>query len=95
MGSTLSYAAANEPNYIDITTNADALFDLGMVCASGAGGTVVDLVQAHKWFNLAALIGSEAAASARAEIACDMTARDIALAQKAARAFLSEHRVAA
>ena len=66
----------------------DACYDLGMVYASGAAGIGIDLIEAHKWFNLAAVAGSEAAHACRSEIAEDMTAREIAEAQKAARAWL-------
>jgi TPR repeat protein len=66
----------------------DACYDLGMVYSSGAAGIDVDLIEAHKWFNLAAVAGSEAAQACRSEIAEDMTAREIAEAQKAARAWL-------
>jgi TPR repeat protein len=68
--------------------NTDAFYDLGMVYSSGAAGIDVDLIEAHKWFNLAAVAGSEAAQACRSEIAEDMTAREIAEAQKAARAWL-------
>ncbi|WP_404335069.1 hypothetical protein AB2M62_15155 [Sphingomonas sp. MMS12-HWE2-04] len=68
--------------------DADACYDLGMVYSSGADGVGVDLVEAHKWFNIAAVSGSEAAQMCRAEIAEDMTAREINDAQKAARAWL-------
>jgi TPR repeat protein len=66
----------------------DAFYELGMVYSSGAAGIGVDLIEAHKWFNLAAVAGSEAAQACRSEIAEDMTAREIAEAQKAARAWL-------
>ena len=69
-------------------TNSTAWFELGICYSSGTGGAVIDLVEAHKWFNLAAMTGSEQAQEWRAEIACDMTPRQIADAQKAARAFL-------
>lgn len=67
-----------------------AYFDLGMAYSSGSGGTIVDLIQAHKWFNLAALGGSEQAQEWRAEISEEMTAREIAEAQRQARAWLNE-----
>ena len=67
----------------------NACYDLGMVYSSGAAGIDVDLIEAHKWFNLAAVAGSEAAQACRSEIAEEMTAREIAEAQKAARAWLS------
>lgn len=66
----------------------DAYFDLGMAYSSGGGGIAVDLVEAHKWFNLAAVGGSLRGQECRAEIAEDMTAREIVNAQKAARAWL-------
>lgn len=93
MGSSIAYAASFQ-NYIDSARggDADALLDLGMIFSSGSGGTIVDLVEAHKWFNLAALGGSEEGHYRRAEIAEEMTPREIAVAQKAARAFLSEAR---
>lgn len=68
--------------------DANACFDLGVVYSSGAEGIAVDLVEAHKWFNIAAVSGSEPAQHCRAEIAEDMSAREIITAQKAARAWL-------
>jgi len=62
--------------------DADALYDLGMAYSSGSGGIEVDLIAAHKWFNLAALNGSEAATMRRADISDEMTAREIAEAQR-------------
>jgi TPR repeat protein len=35
--------------------NVDALYELGVAFSSGSGGTHIDLIQAHKWFNLAAV----------------------------------------
>ncbi|MEI9926516.1 MAG: SEL1-like repeat protein [Sphingomonas sp.] len=68
--------------------DSQACFDLGIVYSSGAEGTDIDLIEAHKWFNLAAMSGSIRAQECRAEIAEDMTAREIIEAQKAARAWL-------
>ncbi|MGY4394870.1 TPR repeat protein [Sphingomonas sp. UYAg733] len=68
--------------------DADACYDLGMVYSSGAAGIDIDLIEAHKWFNLAAVAGSEAAQLCRSEISEDMTAREISVAQKSARAWL-------
>ena len=67
----------------------DALFELGVSYSTGREGTVVDLIEAHKWFNLAALNGSERGQECRAEIAEEMTAREIAEAQRQARAWLA------
>jgi TPR repeat protein len=65
-----------------------AYYDLGMVYSTGASGIGVDLIEAHKWFNLAAVAGNVAAQECRAEIAEDMTAREISVAQRAARDWL-------
>lgn len=69
--------------------DVDALFELGVTFSTGRCGTVVDLIEAHKWFNLAALSGSKRGQECRAEIAMEMTAREIAEAQRQARAWLS------
>lgn len=68
--------------------DATACYDLGIVYSSGAEGMDIDLIEAHKWFNLAAMSGSERAQECRAEIAEDMSAREIVEAQKAARAWM-------
>lgn len=68
--------------------DVNALFDLGIAFSTGAGGVDVDMIEAHKWFNLAALNGSEEAMMCRADISDDMTAREIAEAQRQARAWL-------
>lgn len=67
----------------------DACFDLGMAYSCGTSGCDVDLIQAHKWFNLAALYGDERGQRLRAEIAEEMTAREIAEAQREARAWIA------
>ena len=69
--------------------DADALYELGVVYSTGTHGVEVDLVEAHKWFNLAALNGSARGQESRAEIAEEMSAREIAEAQRQARAWLS------
>lgn len=68
--------------------DVSAYFDLGMAYATGATGIEIDLVEAHKWFNLAALGGIDQAQQCRAEISEDMTAREIAEAQRQARTWL-------
>jgi len=67
-----------------------ALYELGIAYSTGTGGVEVDFVEAHKWFNLAALNGSAMAQECRADIAEDMTAREIAEAQRQARAWLAD-----
>jgi uncharacterized protein len=68
--------------------SVSALFDLGVAYSTGTGDIEIDLIEAHKWFNLAALNGSEEAMVCRAEISDEMTAREIGEAQKQARAWL-------
>jgi uncharacterized protein len=70
--------------------DADALYELGVAYSSGTDGVDVDLIAAHKWFNLAALNGIDRGHECRAEISEDMTAREIAEAQRQARAWLME-----
>jgi TPR repeat protein len=70
--------------------DAEALYELGIAYSTGTYGLEIDLVEAHKWFNLAALNGSRRGQECRAEIADEMTAREIAEAQRQARAWLAE-----
>ena len=76
--------------------DVSAYFDLGVAFSTGSHGAVCDLIEAHKWFNLAAVAGHEDAQSCRAEISEEMTAREIAEAQRRAREWLgaSARRVA-
>ena len=65
----------------------DMLFELGMMYSVGRD-VPVDLVSAHKWFNLAAMKGSIDAIRLRREIASQMSDVEIATAQRAARDWL-------
>ena len=63
--------------------------------ARDKGGSVVacidvatDMVAAHKWFNLAAVRGVEAAKSWRNQLAAEMSTGQIAEAQRLAREWL-------
>ena len=66
----------------------DALYNLGLAYSTGQG-VEVDFVAAHKWFNLAAMKGSEIAKSWRAQISGEMNFNQIAEAQRLAREWLS------
>lgn len=66
-----------------------ALFDLGVVYSTGGHGVACDLIEAHKWFNLAAVKGHEEAQLCRADISEEMTAREIAEAQRRARQWMA------
>jgi TPR repeat protein len=70
--------------------NAEAFFELGIFYATGRE-MAADLVAAHKWFNLAAINGNPEAALHRQQIAGEMSAREIADAQRAAREWLRLH----
>ena len=72
-----------------------AFFDLGVAYSTGSHGVECDLVEAHKWFNLAAVGGHEEAAMCRHDVADEMTAREIAEAQRRAREWLRSERRAA
>jgi uncharacterized protein len=72
---------------VDTSSIPDVLFERGLYWASGRSG-VVNLVAAHKWFNLAALKGRTDAIRLRREIAEMMSEREIATAQREARAWL-------
>ena len=67
---------------------ASSLFELGMMCSAGQSEPV-DLIAAHKWFNLAAMNGHPLAIRMRQEVAHEMTASEIAAAQRSARNWLA------
>lgn len=91
MGSSMKSAAFLIQNRMAKAEAGDveALFELGIAYSTGGAGVDVDLVAAHKWFNLAALNGSERGQECRADIADEMSAREIAEAQRQARAWLA------
>jgi TPR repeat protein len=66
-----------------------AYFELGVAFSTGSHGIACDLVEAHKWFNLAAVAGHEPAQLCRADVSEEMTAREIAEAQRRAREWIA------
>jgi TPR repeat protein len=72
------------------TAMPDALFELGMLYATGRD-VAANLVVAHKWFNLAAARGNSSALNYRVEVAREMSFEQIAEAQKLAREWLQTH----
>ena len=68
----------------------DMLFELGMMYSVGRDAPV-DLIAAHKWFNLAAVKGNTEAIRLRREIASQMSDAEIATAQRAARDWLRDN----
>jgi uncharacterized protein len=81
MGLEEIYAAAREGA-------ADACYDLGLRFSAG-DGVEFDRIEAHKWFNLAVMAGVEEARSYRAELASEMSAAEVASAQRKAREWLA------
>ena len=69
----------------------DAFYNLGLAFATGQGGIEVDLISAHKWFNLAAVHGVREALSERAALAREMSNSEIAEAQRQAREWTRSH----
>ena len=69
---------------------ADILFELGMMYATGRDCDV-DVVAAHKWFNIAAIKGSARAAELRAELSATMSKAEIAQALREAREWMTMH----
>ena len=70
-----------------VNASGEALYQLGIMYAAGRS-VPADLVSAHKWFNLAAMRGNSDAIRLRREIAEEMSAAEIAEAQRAARDWL-------
>jgi TPR repeat protein len=68
----------------------DALLELGLMYCSGRG-VGMDLVEAHKWFNLAAVRGNDDARTYRSEIARELSRREIGEAQRRARLWLTRN----
>ncbi len=70
------------------TEDGDLFFDLGMMYATGRS-VAVDLIAAHKWFNLACLRGKAAAKIHREEVANELSKGELAQALSSARSFLA------
>jgi uncharacterized protein len=75
---------------VEASAIPDVLFERGLYWASGRSG-VVNLVAAHKWFNLAALKGRVEAIALRREVAEMMSDVEIAMAQREARTWMTTH----
>lgn len=72
--------------------SSEDLFRLGLIYSTELEDRGADFVEAHKWFNLAAMMGSQPAKAYREEIKLEMSGEDLSLAQKAARGWLAENR---
>jgi hypothetical protein len=67
----------------------DAQYRMGLMYATEGGDD--GIVDAHKWFNLAAMAGDPRARAERQELAELMSPAQIAQAQKLARAWKTAH----
>ena len=91
MAFTDTEVATAEQAVVEQATHQD-LFKLGLMYSTDVEDRGPDYVEAHKWFNLAAMMGSRPAKAYRAEITLEMSREDISLAQKAARGWLLEQK---
>jgi uncharacterized protein len=69
--------------------SADELYRIGLIYSEGMD-VAVDLVAAHKWFNLAATRGHREGKLCRQEMADMMPPADVVKAQKAAREWMKK-----
>lgn len=86
----LDMAAADIAAMTPTQATGESYYELGMMYAAGRS-VPADLVTAHKWFNVAVAQGFRQAAAMRAELAQEMSAEEIARAQREARLFLTRH----
>jgi TPR repeat protein len=70
--------------------SGDILYQLGVMYATGRE-VQMNLIEAHKWLNIAAFRGSSDAARYRRELSSEMSPGEIALAQRQAREWISVH----
>ena len=79
-----------EATLLQVMPRAQQLFKLGTMCSTGQCLSL-DMVSAHKWLNIADLLGIKDAVRLPNEIAAEMSDREIAAAQRAARHWLTRH----
>jgi uncharacterized protein len=91
-GTTMAHSYANVfiPDLGLNPQSSDELLDIGIQYSLGRGVERNNVV-AHMCFNLAALKGNPAARQYRAELSQEMSAPEIAEAQRQARAWLTVH----
>ena len=86
MTNTSSMIAVLDP----VSAKAEDLFELGLRYCLGQG-VETSFVEAHKWFNISAMKGSEAAKVYRRELSQEMTSAQVAEAQRQARRLITMH----
>ena len=77
---------------LDSDVTRDDLFKLGLICSTEIEDRGPDFVSAHKWFNLAAMMGSQPAKAYRDEVGYEMSSEEITQAQREAREWLGKNR---
>jgi uncharacterized protein len=77
-------------NSMPLSASAEEMLAMGLKYCFGRG-VCQSNVEAHKWFNLAALKGSANAKTYRCELAREMSAAEIAEAQRLARSWMTIH----
>ena len=86
----MDYSSRDMIDYAAQGGQPDALFELGLIYCTGRDVSV-NLIEAHKWFNLAAMRGNDEAKHYRLELSREMSKTDVATAQKMAREWLKMH----
>jgi len=77
---------------IAVQANSDDMFRLGLIYSTDVEDRGPDFVEAHKWFSLAAMMGSSPAKAYQSQLKNEMSSQDVTLALKAARGWLAENR---
>jgi uncharacterized protein len=86
MGTEMAFDMTSEHM---VCENETEIFQKGLSYATGVGADL-DYVEAHKWFNIAALKGDIEARVRRQELTAIMTQAQVAAAQRAAREWLAK-----
>ena len=81
--------SGQEPSAIQIC-DVESCFARGIDFSSGRD-VEIDMIEAHKWFNIAAARGHKDGAQMRREVAALMSDSEIGRAQRAARDWLKAH----
>lgn len=91
MAFTVAEMDEAERNLVEAVSRDD-FFRLGLICSTELEDRGPDFVSAHKWFNLAAMLGSSPAKAYRDEIAMEMDPAEVTRAQREAREWLRGNR---
>ncbi len=77
-------------NKENIASQDRILLEMGMKYAIGRD-CEIDVVEAHKWLNIAAIRGNEKAAQLRNRVAATMSKSELAAALRGAREWMTAH----